>query len=169
MELDWSRCIICQMKATEPFKCPANCPAADTQCVEETYRKFLENVMEFREIDSMPCSVPFGIEHLTPSYVNGASWHKSCYLNVNTTKLQRARKRSMERDGNAVPPAVERPKRQCIGSDVCVFCLQDGGLHNSSTFDADHKVRKMVTELEDRILMSRMASGDLIAIEAKYL
>ena len=37
----------------------------------------------------------------------------------------------------------------------------------SRKFYADHKVRKMVTELEDRILMPRMASGDLIAIEAK--
>ena len=73
MELDWNRCIICQMKTTEPLKCPANCPVADTQCVEGTYRKFLENVMEFREIDSMPCSVPFGIELLTPFCVNGAS------------------------------------------------------------------------------------------------
>ena len=85
MELDWSRCIICQMETTEPLKCPANCPVADTHCVEETYRKFLESVSEFREIHSMPCSVPFGIEHLTPLCVNGASWHKSYYQNVGET------------------------------------------------------------------------------------
>jgi len=156
-ELDWSKCVICQISTSDPLKCPANCPVAGAESVEETYRKFLENVTQFREIGSMPCNVPFGKNNLARFCDNSASWHKSCYLKFNNAKLQRARKRSMERDNvNAVPSAVDRSKRRCVGPEMCIFCLTGGNLHSFCTFDADRKVRKMVTELEDGTLMSRV-------------
>ncbi len=52
---------------------------------------------------------------------------------------------------------------------VVFFCLEVGGkLHSCSTMQLDHSLRKMATEIQDSVLLARIAGGDLIAIEAKY-
>jgi len=53
----------------------------------------------------------------------------------------------------------------------CLFCEkgdEDDNLYAFATFEADTNVRSMVTELQDTQLLSKIAAGDLIAIEAKY-
>jgi hypothetical protein len=62
------------------------------------------------------------------------------------------------------------PKRQALDVAKCLFCERsdDGVLREVSTFDADHNIRAMITELGDPKLMTRIVGGDLIASEAKY-
>ena len=53
---------------------------------------------------------------------------------------------------------------------MCIFCEKgkEGEVHNFRTFDADENVRTIATELKDTRLLSTLAGGDLITIEAKY-
>ena len=62
-------------------------------------------------------------------------------------------------------------KRQALCAEKCLFCetgKEEDVLHEVSTFDADHNIRAMITELGETKLMARMVGGDLIALEAKY-
>lgn len=56
--------------------------------------------------------------------------------------------------------------------DRCFFCDKSASssacLHSASTYDIDRKVRKCALELEDTSLLSKLAPGDMIALEAKY-
>ena len=71
--------------------------------------------------------------------MNCASWHKSCCLKFNNTKLDRAKKRSISQE-NEYP---RRPsKRRPMDVSNCLFCekgQEEGDLHLVSTFDADEK------------------------------
>ena len=50
-----------------------------------------------------------------------------------------------------------------------MFCdHSDGNLHKASTFEIDDKVRKYATELHDTKLLSKLAGGDMVAIDAVY-
>ena len=54
---------------------------------------------------------------------------------------------------------------------MCIFRgkgKEEGEVHKFCTFDADENVRTIATELKDTKLLSTLAGGDLIAIEAKY-
>ncbi len=58
-----------------------------------------------------------------------------------------------------------------LDEDRCFFCDEPASsacLHNTSTYDIDRKVRKCALELEDSLLLSKLAPGDMIALEAKY-
>lgn len=111
-----------------------------------------------------------------------ASWHKTCRLKFNQTKLDRLAKRKEEEEIAAEEMEMEiiqeeegMQTRSSIGkpdsSDkICFFCDEPGGaagLHSASTYD-NRKVRKCAIELEDSFLLAKLAAGDMIAIEAKY-
>jgi len=56
-------------------------------------------------------------------------------------------------------------------SYACFLCEQPalpGTLRNASTFDLDQKVHACAVELNDKGLLVKLASGDLISQEAKY-
>ena len=53
MELDWNKCIICQEEAGEPLRCPLLGPGT-TDSKVEAYRLFLENVDQFKAMNSLP-------------------------------------------------------------------------------------------------------------------
>jgi len=171
MELDWKRCVICQQEKPEPLRCPLNGPANSCENVEKIYTSFLGNVVEFRDLGALPVSVSFSDSTSAADFVvNCASWHKSCYLKFNSSKLSKARKRkskSIDDDKEERPPS----KRQAIKVENCIFCekgLEEGDLHQVSTFDADSNIRTMITVLQDSKLLVHIDGGDLIAKEAKY-
>ena len=52
-------------------------------------------------------------------------------------------------------------KRQALDVEKCLFCEkgnEEGVLHEVSTFDADHNIRAMITELSETKLMTRMVA-----------
>ena len=51
----------------------------------------------------------------------------------------------------------------------CFFRDKPGGnLHRASTLEVDTKVRKYATELNDTSLLTKLAAGDMVAIDAIY-
>ena len=56
MELDWNKCIICQKEAGEPLRCPLLGPGT-TDSKVEAYRLFLENVDQFKAMNSLPTTI----------------------------------------------------------------------------------------------------------------
>ena len=55
-----------------------------------------------------------------------------------------------------------------LDEDRCFEPASSACLHNASTYDIDRKVCKCALELEDSLLQSKLAPGDMIAFEAKY-
>ena len=169
MELDWNQCVICQQDKPEPLKCPMQGPT--NSCVKiDVYSSFLANLKEFRDLDALPTSICFGDNVSAADLLtHRASWHKSCHLKYNNSKLTKARKRKAKHMDN--PEQRPPSKRQAIEVDCCVFCMEgheEGDLHQVSTFDADSNIRTMITVLQETELLGRIDGGDLIAKETKY-
>ena len=170
MEVDWNRCIICQKITEEPLRCPLQSPGASSDTAVRPYQTFLDNVKQFREIGMLPTELFFGQEETADGFAtHSASWHKSCNLKYNNTKLSKARKK---REANPEPDEQRLRKRQAVDVQlVCIFCekgCEAGDLRQVLTFEANNNIKRMATELKDSVLVSRITGGDLIAIEAKY-
>jgi hypothetical protein len=67
---------------------------------------------------------------------------------------------------------TQTPKRKVARKQLlqnCIFCEGNTGkLHSFTTLETDKNVRKIATTLGDFALLSRIAGGDLVAIEGKY-
>ena len=167
MEFDWNLCVICQEKTTESLKCPLN--THDPRCDKaDAYSSFLSNVAQFQAIGALPVKLQFAC-NVEDFVTNSASWHKSCHLKFNNSKLAKAKKR------HSTTEDTETTKRTCkrepLSVQKCIFCEagdEEGYLHQYSAFNSDNNLRPIVTELQDTKLQARIAGGDLMAIEAKY-
>ncbi len=94
MELNWNQCIICQEETSEPLKCPLESHYQSGKT--DAYLSFLTNVQQFRDMDTLPTSIYFGSDAIVADFeTHSASWHKSCRLKFNNSKLARAKKRSV--------------------------------------------------------------------------
>ena len=168
MELNWDRCVICQKHTSEPLKCPL-LSSGTSGDKTDAYTSFLSNVEQFRCLGALPTELCFGTDETAENFAcHSVSWHKSCHLKYNNTKLAKAKKK---REHN--PEAEEkRPiKRKALNVQMCFFCEkgeEENVLHGVSTFDADKNIRNMITELNDTHLMTKIVGADLIAMEVKY-
>ncbi|CAG9822112.1 unnamed protein product [Phaedon cochleariae] len=167
MDVNWDRCVICQNDTGESLKCPLLTPGTSGEQTD-AYTTFLKNVEQFRSIDALPVELSFGINENANTFAShSASWHKSCHLKFNNSKLAKAIKR--QQTGVCQNPSPS--KRVTLEVDCCLFCKKgkdEGLLHQVSTFDTDSNIRSMITELNDTQLLTRIIGGDLIAKEAKY-
>ena len=102
-------------------------------------------------------------------------WHESCQLRFNSTKLARLRKRVHE--GSAEEQVKQKSMRSTTahsGSEKfprkCFFdCNNESNkqtLHSVTTFQADRRLRKIATEMNDSVILANLIQGDMIAIEA---
>ena len=78
--MNWEVCLICQAKEKhEPLKCPLD--SLQDGAGLEAYQSFLNNVVEFRKIGSLPVELKLkediSVEELS---TYRAIWHKSCHL-----------------------------------------------------------------------------------------
>ena len=102
-----------------------------------------------------------------------ATWHKSCRDKFNKTKVDRLLKRklsgeshdqrSSKRIRTLFPDSKQFP--------VCFFCeapATDGGLREACTMDIDSRVRSVAHELCDVNLLSKLSTGHMVALGAKY-
>ena len=177
---DWGLCVLCQEDTGETLQCPANSTNKETKGVG--YKTMTEDLHQFREFDCMPYQIDLsrlddgpGIESTMMSH--HAAWHKTCRARFNKIKLKRAVRRQSSEEGSSSSPNVgeRRSGRRVIKSEhqeaVCFFCDLPAGnsiLHDAATYDIDSRVRKCARELEDTILLAKLAAGDMIALEAKY-
>ena len=183
MELNWKLCIICQKDTNEPLKCPMQSPTSAYNDKIKTYLSFLSNVKQFSTINALPVTLVFAKEETANNFAcHSASWHKSCHIKFNNTKLERALKRTHDPDdsktcpdraGSPDPDDTEnampsRPKRQALEVHKCFFCekgSEEHSLRDVTAIDTSKSIKTMITELDDSDLMAR---ADLMTTGAKY-
>ncbi len=166
--MDWKCCVVCG--GGGDLKCPAASFQGNGQ---EIYASFLEAVKEFKDLQCLPAEVKFSDDEDTETFMtNKAKWHKACHLKFAYSKLQRMKnQRSKKRELNNEEGQriSKRLKTGATSVQNCIFCPEVGGkLHNCSTMNLDHELRRMAEELQDTSLLAKIGGGDLIAIEAKY-
>lgn len=175
-EIDWKLCVLCRTTTSEPLVCPANSKRKDAGA---GYKTLALNLSELQELDENPFGFDISelesgedIEFTLSS--NNACWHKSCRNKINSTEIKTVAKRKRENEDNSSKTSPVKTRRS-IGETIdksveqCLFCDQsDGNLHKASTFEIDDKVRKYATELHDTKLLSKLAGGDMVAIDAVY-
>lgn len=146
----WEKCILCQDITTEALQCPAKSKRGDTGT---GYKTLCHDLREFLKFQQSPA-------YLSPSVVesNGletilkdhnASWHKSCRVKWNKTKINRAVKRQyanecQEADLSAKRTRLSDPAKHDMKRSICFFCdneSSEDSLHLMSTYQIDHKIR----------------------------
>ena len=135
-----------------------------TQCIVklEACVSFLKK--EFRDFNQLPAKVNFDCEMDVNQLVQGAKWHKSCHLKFSAASI------AMRESGEAAGNSSKRCRVYCQALDKsnCMFCEDDGLLHDYKTLYADQNVRRMATCLQDTSLLTRIKGDDLTALDAKY-
>ena len=124
-----------------------------------------------------------------------ANWHKSCALEVSSSRLQRAlaaRERSYTgTDGATLAKLTQTlfSAKSPLGVSKCFFCdligpcedetpsqvmyertkdVKSHFLHRITSLNRNLNIRKAATEMGDIQLLAKLSKGDLIAREVKY-
>lgn len=173
---DWSRCILCQEESSEVLHCPADCKRE-----AQGYKNMADLLLGFSMVGELPKRIDLsrldegdGTEKTL--LLHKASWHDSCRLKYNKTKLLRAEKRKRCRDESADvwnKKFTRQGTSKCTYREhACFFCgtpaTPGESLREASTFGLDFRVRQCALKLEDKALLAKLSAGDLIAQEAKY-
>src|SRR6218665_2176239 len=189
--IDWSLCVICQKTShKQALVCPVESKLRKTG---DGYLTLESDLLGFESVNSLPSTVNLnllndgsGIGNTLRE--NRGRWHKSCRDALNSTKLERARKRKLEEitdatENNTVQQSVEQQAvyRSCTRAflahsastfdDKCFFCESCNDtekLWQVRTLGVDSRVRECASVLNDVHLLSKLSEGDLIAREAKY-
>jgi hypothetical protein len=111
-------------------------------------------------------------------FKNNAKWHKTCRNKFTELKLDREvhRLKHYKNPGlvcsEVTPAKITRKSTEyasVIDKKTCFICNKSElQLHKVSTFTVDEKVRTSAHILQDTILLSKLASGDLISQDAVY-
>ncbi len=98
----------------------------------------------------------------------------------NKTKVDRVRKKVAKEEVPATSTSPLKGRLQgafpCTSRQsteklpMCFFCdaLVEQDYHKAATQQLDANVRKMATELNDTLLLEKLSSGDMIAMDAVY-
>ena len=95
LETDWNLCVICQdISSTDNLVCPGQSKRKDFGI---GYTFLAKNLIKFNELNLLPKTLQLnridkgeGVETVLIS--NNAKWHKSCRLQFNNRKFERALK-----------------------------------------------------------------------------
>ena len=175
--IDWNKCVLCQKDSDNELICAVNFKRHD---VGAGYRYVFAKLWQFHELGALPFDLDIkylddgdGIENTLTDHK--ALWHKACRDKLSELQLNRAKKRKHRAEIYNVSPVKARRSRNKLGMQhdehICFFC--DGppgssGFHMASSLGIDYNVRHCATELQDRQHMSKLAAGDMVAIDAKY-
>ena len=189
---DWTKCLFCQRTVRNwKTNCLADSKRADAGC---GYRSLSETVQKYMQIGELPQDIlPFvhvwdegdGMEATLTRH--RACWHIKCRQRlVHGTRLERLNKDYDDKSTRSLSPvssdagsdvAVRAVKAQRLArtslasedSSMCFFCdLPGTELRQVMTFAVDAKVRSCANIINDSMLIAKLASGDMIAAEAKY-
>lgn len=179
-DFQWSKCVICQTKTCESLRCPTKAYSFH----KDVYSVFLKNVAEFSRLDALPTKLTFNIETTTDNELveKEAKWHRSCHLKFSSSKLNKVQERQNVSSAEpAEPQCTSRTSKRKQGTavdsfeNICIFCEKSedngslGSLHRFSTVESDKNLRRIVSDLKDYELLTKISGiGDLVAIEAKY-
>ena len=164
--------MICQdISSTDNLVCPGQSKRKD---VGIGYTSLAKNLIKFNELNLLPKTLQLnridkweGVE--TALICNNAKWHKSCRLQFNNTKFERAQKRNKIKVRHVliIKEKVHQNEKgqQKLSNDQskCFFYGNSAGkegLHEASTFQLDKNVRRAATLIGDMKLLGRLCAGD---------
>lgn len=167
-------CVVSRTTTSESLVCPANSKRKDAGT---SYKTLAVNLLKLQELNENPFGFENnelnsgkGIESTLIS--NNACWHKSFRNRINSTEIKRVEKRNRENEESTTSLVKTRTSvgdSTEKGVEQCLFCDQrDGNLHKPSTFEIDNKVRKYAIDLHGTKLLSKLAGGAMVAIDAVY-
>ena len=179
-QMNWNLCVLCQMEGDAMLIDPAK---TRNKNQPSGYQTTSMNLKALGDVNALPFGIRLdrlddgnGIENTLR--LNTARLHKSCYTACNSRTVLRAQKK---RKHDAEPRSPVKSKlwssfstpSECDASDegVCFFCDKidhQNNLHRSSTQNLDDSVRRMATEMQNSKLLSKLAAGDITAIDALY-
>ena len=166
--MDWSLCAICQQRSNDEVLYP--CKGKKINALD-VYRNFFNNVVEFKQLQALPCKLSFDEENTPETFLeNNACWHKLCHQKFNNEKLKRKKKGRMQDPDEE--ETIRQSKRQACSTSVrnhCIFCREDSGILISySTKCAEDNLRNMADNMEDTEILAQILTGDLVALDVKY-
>ncbi|MGH0116757.1 UNVERIFIED_CONTAM: hypothetical protein FKN15_051483 [Acipenser sinensis] len=153
------------------------CPAKSTKApIGSSYKSLAGHLNQFQELGYIPMDIDTerlnGIEATMMTHL--ASWHKTCCLKCNQTKLERLQSKSREEQKAGTSSAVHTSSSHgniVLTGPICFLCDKpagSAGFHLASTYDIGSRVRRCAMELQDIALLAKLAPGNMIALEAKY-
>ena len=132
----------------------------------------LKLVEKFLQLDALPVKVAFEGENVAELlFEKKAKWHKACHLNFSQSKLTRALEKLIEIVNILlvlIPLKRSQSVREVSKMTKCAFFAYKLILHLCCMIRLDHELRKTAEELQDTSIMSKIAGGDLVVIDAKY-
>ena len=101
---------------------------------------------------------------------HNASWHKSCRVKYNVTKLKRLEIKRKPIEGKVSLQLDDSGKRTrsdlastSVGEEVCFFCggaaTEGNPLSRASTMELDSRVRAVAMEANDFNLLGKLNAG----------
>src|SRR6218665_3546609 len=194
--VNWAQCVLCQNKTREKLQCPANLLGAEESSGYESLATLLLDFDRIGSLP--PSVVLSRLDTgggLVGSFrLNKAKWHRSCRSKFNSRELLRKcpsvdKTSSSSADHSNVlkdslgDDAFSNPMNKCRcwrsdindtkipGIPLCFFCDKPAGqlvLHEVMTLELGTRVRECALALSDDRLLAKLATCDMVAIEAKY-
>ena len=101
---------------------------------------------------------------------HNASWHKSCRVKYNATKLKRLERKRKPIEGKVSLRLDDSGKRTrsdfagtSVGEEVCFFCggaaTEGNPLSRANTVELDSRVRAVAMEANDFNLLGKLNAG----------
>ena len=181
--IKWSLCVLCQEKTSEVLKCPAN--SKHTADIAKVYANTVSLLKRFNESGNIPnkfhqrnasfISTGSDVEKLFLE--KKVSWHHSCKSLITESKLTKlSSKRKSEGEVGAVPVLKKITRSQipkfdpntCFVPGCSIETSEDEQLHEVMSKELDERFRSYAMTMNDSELLTKLAPGDLIALEAKY-
>ena len=168
--VDWRKCLFCQENTSEKRACPANSKQSNRCARYITLQKDLKSFYEAGELylDSAELDEVEGIAETLLKH--NASWHKSCRVKYNVTKLKRLERKRKPIEGKVSLQLDDSGKRTrsdlasaSVGEEVCFFCggtaTEGNPLSRASTMELGSRVRAVAMEANDFNLLGKLSAG----------
>ena len=177
--VDWTKCVFCQENTSEKRECPANSKQSNRGAGYITLQKDMESFYEAGELQLDLARLVEGEGIADILLKHNASWHKSCRVKYNATKLKRLERKGTPAEGNGLQQPDESGKRTrsdlpsaSVGQEVCFFCggatTEGNPLSWASTMELDSRVRAVAVEVNDFNLLGKLSAGDMVALKSQY-
>ena len=182
-EFDWNNCILCQEVTGETLKHSAKNNNKDE--VATTFNNTAFPLKDFSRIGKLPDTFHRNLPTLFHSFdlagefiKRDAKWHGLCKSKITQRKLDKC-KLSLKRKTEKALESPEETKKTRIHTvkfDPCTCFIPECStetseqepLHEVMSKELDDPFKEYAKHLNGKELLSKLAVGDLIALEAKY-
>lgn len=176
-EVDWEKCILCQTVMDEKVSDPLK----NTDPLKKGigYTTLASHLTRFSETgQTLPTNIHKyileGHQDLAEILLDAhAIWHQSCrkkYCEAKVAKAEARAKKVTEDIQDVHTRSRNMGDAYVVGDKRCIFCLKDDDeeVFQVRTDNKDAEIKKYAHALQNSELLARIASQNLISLEAKY-